>query len=79
MMDSQPKTCDRISLKEVTIDTVLAKLTRHYDPFLDWKADQLRTQNKKRRSRGTDRRKATLLLHPEYLGGLENCSTRCVA
>ena len=28
MMDSQPKTCDRISVKELTIDTVLAKPTK---------------------------------------------------
>jgi hypothetical protein len=28
MMDSQPKTCDRISVKELTIDTALAKPTR---------------------------------------------------
>jgi hypothetical protein len=28
MMDSQPKTCDRISVKELTIETALAKLTK---------------------------------------------------
>jgi hypothetical protein len=36
IMDSQPKTCDRISVKELTIDTVLAKPTKHYEPFFHW-------------------------------------------
>src|ERR1700693_446060 len=52
MMDNQPKTCDRISVKELTIDTVPAKPTKDYDPFFHWSLINSGHKHKRRRGRG---------------------------